>query len=127
VGAVLRFLIYAVLLVVTLYALIDAILVPGALARSLPKWLWLVLIVVVPFFGAVAWLAAGRPTHEQVPAGDVGPLGRVAARRSTPQESAPDDDPAFLRKLADDEWSRRMRDRRRGATPDTDDLGPDVP
>ncbi len=121
----LRFLLYAVPLVVTLYALIDAILIPGALARSLPKWLWLVLIVVVPFFGAVGWLLAGRPTRGQVPSGDVGPLGR--ARRSAPTESAPDDDPAFLRRLADEEWSRKMRDRRSGATPDTDDLGPDVP
>jgi hypothetical protein len=62
-----------------------------------------------------------------VPTGDVGPLGRAAARRSAPAESAPDDDPAFLRRLADEEWSRKMRDRRRGATPDTDDHGPDVP
>ena len=121
----LKFLLYAVPLVVTLYALIDAILIPGALARSLPKWLWLVLIVVVPFFGAVAWLAAGRPTREQAPAGG-GPLGRVVPRRA-PQERAPDDDPAFLRKLADDEWSRKMRDRRSGGTPDTDEHGTDVP
>jgi hypothetical protein len=124
---VLRFLLYAVPLVVTLYALIDALLIPGSLARSLPKWLWLVVIVVIPFLGAVAWLVAGRPTRAQVPAGDAGPLGRAAARRAATQNPAPDDDPAFLRKLADDEWNRKMRDRRSGATPDTDDLGPDVP
>jgi len=123
---VLRFLLYAVPLVVTLYALIDAILIPGSLARSLPKWLWLVLIVVIPFFGAVAWLVAGRPTREQMPAGS-GTLGRVVPRRPAPQDPAPDDDPAFLRKLADDEWTRKMRDRRRGATPDTDEHGTDVP
>jgi hypothetical protein len=126
VRAVLRFLLYAVPLVVTLYALIDAILIPGALARSLPKWLWLVLIVVVPFFGAVAWLVAGRPTREQAPSGG-GPLGRVVPRRAAPAEAAPDDDPAFLRKLADDAWTRKMRDRRSGATPDTDEHGTDVP
>ena len=122
----LRFLLYAVPLVVTLYALIDAILIPGALARSLPKWLWLVLIVVLPFFGAVAWLVAGRPVREQVPSAG-GPLGRVVPRRPSRQDAAPDDDPAFLRKLADDEWSRKMRDRRRGATPETDEHGTDVP
>lgn len=121
----LRFLLYAVPLVVTLYGLIDCILIPGVLARSLPKWLWLVVIVLVPFLGAVAWLLAGRPSREQVPAGDVGPLGRVVARRSAP-ETAPDDDPAFLRKLADEEWSRKMRDRRSGSTPDADGDGPDV-
>ena len=56
-----------------------------------------------------------------------GALGRVVPRRPAPQDPAPDDDPAFLRKLADDEWSRKMRDRRRGATPDTDEHGTDVP
>ncbi len=122
----LRFLLYAVPLVVTLYALIDCILIPGVLTRSLPKWLWLVVIVLIPFLGAVAWLIAGRPSREQVPAGDVGPLGRVVARRSAPQP-APDDDPAFLRKLADDEWSRKMRDRRRGEAPDVGGQDPDVP
>jgi hypothetical protein len=123
---VLRFLLYAVPLVVTLYALIDAILTAGALARSLPKWLWLVLIVVVPFFGAVAWLLAGRPAREKMPSGG-GPLSRVVPRRGAAQDRAPDDDPVFLRKLADDEWTRKMRDRRRGATPDTDEHGTDVP
>ena len=33
-----RFLLYAIPVVVVLYALIDCILIPGALARSLPKW-----------------------------------------------------------------------------------------
>jgi len=132
-----RFLLYAIPAIVTLYALIDCILIPGALARSLPKWVWLVVIVLVPFFGAVGWLLAGRPAREPVQAGAV---GRVVSRR--PRGSvAPDDDPTFLRKLADDEWSRKMRDRRDGhdgpagrdrtgpeaTTPDSGDPGTDVP
>jgi hypothetical protein len=51
----------------------------------------------------------------------------VVPRRGAAQDRAPDDDPVFLRKLADDEWTRKMRDRRRGATPDTDEHGTDVP
>ena len=120
----LRFLLYAVPVVVTLYGLIDCILIPAALARSLPKWVWLIVIVLVPFFGAVAWLLTGRPSRDQVATG--APSGRAPSRRGS-GPVAPDDDPTFLRKLADDEWSRRMRDRREGPTPDTGDRGPDVP
>jgi hypothetical protein len=125
VRTVLRFLLYAVPVVVTLYGLIDCILIPGALARSLPKWVWLVVIVLVPFVVALAWLVAGRPRRASVVSGD-SPVGRVVSRRSS-GPVAPDDDPTFLRKRADDEWSRKMRDRREGTTPDTGDRGPDVP
>jgi hypothetical protein len=126
VTAVGRFLIYAIPAVVVLYALIDCILIPGSLARSLPKWVWLVVIVLVPFFGAVAWLVAGRPRRDPVAAGSPGGVARLVPRRTT-GPVAPDDDPTFLRKLADDEWSRKMRDRREGTAPDPSDRGPDVP
>jgi len=121
-----RFLLYAIPVVVVLYALIDCILIPRALARSLPKWVWLIVIVLVPFFGAVAWLIAGRPRREAPITGGSGGVGRIVPRRGA-GTVAPDDDPKFLRKLADDEWSRKMRDRREGTTPDTGDRGPDVP
>ena len=121
-----RFLLYAIPVVVVLYALIDCILIPRALARSLPKWVWLIVIVLVPFFGAVAWLIAGRPRREASVTGTSGAVGRIVPRRNA-GPVAPDDDPKFLRKLADDEWTRKMRDRREGTTPDTSDRGPDVP
>ena len=120
----LRFLLYAVPVVVTLYGLIDCILIPAALARSLPKWVWLVVIVLVPFLGSVAWLITGRPSRDRVATG--ARSGRAPSRRGA-GPVAPDDDPTFLRKLADDEWRRKMRDRREGTTPDTGDRGPDVP
>jgi hypothetical protein len=125
VARVLRFLLYALPVVVTLYGLIDCILIPRTLARSLPKWVWLIVIVLVPFFGAVAWLVAGRPSRDQV-ATEVSPGGATPSRRAT-GPMAPDDDPNFLRKLADDEWTRKMRDRREGTTPETGDREPDVP
>lgn len=96
--------------VVVLYALIDCILTVGPDARVLPKWLWLVVILVVPVLGAVAWFVGGRPA-----ASDGRGLPGVGRRRGP---AAPDDDPAFLRKLADDEWTRKMRERREGEHPD---------
>jgi Phospholipase_D-nuclease N-terminal len=105
-----RFLLYAVPVVVTLYALIDAILTEGSATRILPKWLWLVVIVLIPLLGAIAWLLGGRPVR--VPVGAASGGGASSRRRGLP--TAPDDDPAFLRKLADDEWRRKMRERQQG-------------
>jgi hypothetical protein len=111
--AVGKVLLAALVVVVMLYAFIDCVQTPRAYARSLPKWLWLLLVVLVPVVGAVAWLVLGRPQSASLVA--------AGARRGRGVPVAPDDDPAFLRKLADDEWSRRMRQRREGSDPD--DLG----
>lgn len=104
----LRFLLYAVPAVIVLYALIDAILTPREEARLLPKWLWLVLVVIVPLAGALAWLLAGRPRSESV-------SGGIVSRRPGP--AAPDDDAAFLRTIDDATWSQRMRQRRESTPP----------
>ncbi|MFN8156464.1 MAG: PLDc N-terminal domain-containing protein [Candidatus Nanopelagicales bacterium] len=107
-----RFLLYGAVLVLSLYALIDCILTPRDEARFLPKWLWFVVIVVVPVLGPVAWLLGGRPARTKVDAASPAaptPRTRTRGKRGP---VAPDDDPAFLRKLADDEWSRKMREHR---------------
>jgi hypothetical protein len=101
---VIRFLMYAVPVVVVLYAFIDALLSPGDDVRTLPKWLWLVVIVLIPLLGAIAWLLAGRP------ASGLADDGANPGRRRPPV--APDDDPAFLRTIDDATWSQRMRQRR---------------
>jgi hypothetical protein len=53
----------------------------------LPKWGWLLLIVLLSPFGAIAFLILGRVRGERGP--------RPPKRRILP----PDDDPDFLRKL----------------------------
>lgn len=60
--------------------------------RLLPKWLWVTLCALVPFFGGLLYLMVGRPLRPQTKG--FGGAGRVIA---------PDDDPNFLRDL-----SRRM-------------------
>ncbi|MGC3992742.1 MAG: PLD nuclease N-terminal domain-containing protein [Propionicimonas sp.] len=92
----LPFVLEAILLV---FCLIDCILADDTRVRNLPKWGWVLLIVIIPLVGGIAWLVAGRPP-------------RVAPRPTTsaPQwESppyvrprAPDDDPEFLAKLKRD-------------------------
>jgi hypothetical protein len=78
------------------FCLIDAIQTPAEDARNLAKGLWILLIVVVPIVGSVAWLVAGRPQR----------TGRSFATPGFPEYErvrrgplAPDDDPAFLATL----------------------------
>jgi hypothetical protein len=95
------------------YCLIDAIQADPADLR-LPKPLWLLLILLLPVVGAVAWLVAGRTrqTPERPPPG-----GR---RRPPP----PDDDPDFLRGLG----GRTPPPRRpEGRDAPGEDADPDLP
>lgn len=68
------------------FALVDVSLIEKERVRGLPKWGWIVLIIVVPIVGAVLWLAVGRVR-----------LGEGGSRRG--RRIAPDDDPEFLSRL----------------------------
>lgn len=124
-----RVLLYAIPIVITLYALIDALMTPDTQIRNLPKLLWLLVIVVLPFLGAVAWLLLGRPQAEPFDRGGGGGGGGGSDRPGSPRlpglpgrrrgPVAPDDDPEFLRHLDEAAWQQKMRQRR--AHPDTTD------
>ena len=43
------------------FCLIDAITADEGGIRYLPKIVWILLIVFLPFAGSLAWLVAGRP------------------------------------------------------------------
>ena len=76
------------------YALIDAAMSDRDAARYLPKWAWVVLILFVPFLGAIGWFLFGRP-HRSAPAprAAFGPP-RAAPRRPRPARA---DDEADIR------------------------------
>ena len=98
----------AVLVVVgvMVYAFVDCVRADARDLRLLPRPAWLLLVILVPLVGAIAYLLAGPP------AGETGGAGRPSL--------APDDDPEFLRRLdierrrrqADEERRRRQRERR---------------
>lgn len=109
----LPFIIETVLLVA---CLVDVAQTPPEQSRSLPRWAWVVLIVLVPFAGPIAWLLAGRPRRADLRAQPTWPTRDFAAQ---PRIIAPDDDPEFLGTLKKQneheamlrEWEENLRRR----------------
>jgi len=92
-GRLVIFFVAAVILDV--FALVDLALIDRTRVRAFPKWVWIVVIVVVPFVGALLWFLVGH-----------GWTRRGAERRVV----APDDDPSFLKNLKrDEEQNERIR------------------
>jgi hypothetical protein len=128
--AVIRVLPALIELGLTVYCLIDCIQTPEFGVRNLPKGLWILLILIIPVVGSIAWLVAGRPTGAPAPAHRTGfPEGDRPRR----QAIAPDDDPEFLRELSRvnreheqtlERWEadlRRREDELRGRRPEPPD------
>lgn len=108
------------ILAFTLYCVLDVALTGGDRVRTLPKWTWLLLVVIAPVIGGVIWLVAGRPRPEPPepgarrshPSTRPGPARGTRSSppggRPTRPPRGPDDDPEFLRRL--DERLRRRDD-----------------
>jgi hypothetical protein len=69
--------------------------------RTLPRFAWVLLILLVPLAGPIAYFLWGRPPSPELE----GSLVRRPSRRL----ASPDDDPEFLRTV-DSEQSRRDRE-----------------
>ncbi|SEH02813.1 Phospholipase_D-nuclease N-terminal [Nonomuraea solani] len=98
-----------VTLVLWLYCLFDVITTPDTLCRNLPKLGWLIVVILVPLFGSLLWLIAGRPARAPQNATQPSAFpeydrpGRFAAAN-------PDDDEEFLRRCRE-----RAEEQRRNA------------
>ncbi len=101
----LRYLPYALSLALTVYCLIDAVQTDEVLMRNLPKIAWVILILLFPVVGPVAWLVAGRPDKNTAAQYQTQQerwqshwQQREQERRGRPPRG-PDDDPDFLKDL----------------------------
>lgn len=92
----LKILLYAVPIVLAVYALVDLVQTPDEDVQGLPKLVWVVLIVLAWVVGPVAWLLAGRKGRGV--SGKLPPAGGTPGGRPR-RVIAPDDDPDFLRGL----------------------------
>ena len=100
----------ALIVGLTLYTLLDAVRTPAHEARTLPKWLWVLVTLLFPVVGPLMWLILGRPKAQ--PAAGT-PRPGFGQRRNTPAPSvsSPDDDEEYLRWLkAKAERERRSRE-----------------
>ena len=99
----------ALIVGLTLYTLLDSVRTPAHEARTLPKWLWVLVTLLFPVVGPLMWLILGRPKAQ--PAADA--RRGFGQRRSAPAPSvsSPDDDEEYLRWLkAKAERERRSRE-----------------
>ncbi|MFJ8210989.1 PLD nuclease N-terminal domain-containing protein [Streptomyces sp. NPDC096033] len=95
----LRYLPFLLILALTIYAFIDCLNTPEEEVKSLPKGVWVLIILLFSIVGPVVWLLAGK---KRTAAGGAGGLGGGGRARRT-QWVAPDDNPEFLRSLRKDE------------------------
>ena len=75
-------------LVLTIYSFFDCARTEQEQVRKLPKWGWILLILLFESVGAILWLTIGRPKQNRGP-------GRNRPGRIIP----PDDDQDFLNKI----------------------------
>ncbi|MFH9352657.1 PLD nuclease N-terminal domain-containing protein [Kitasatospora sp. NPDC017646] len=88
------------------WAFIDCLVAPEDEVRHLPKPIWLIIVLLFPPLGPIAWLVAGKrrgflrtgaPDGQPGQRTAEGRAGHGAARGGRPL--APDDDPEFLASL----------------------------
>lgn len=119
-------LLFMVQVVIAALALISCLSAEKHEIRALPRFVWVLVILLVPLLGAIGWFVAGRPARTG-----------GASRPSTPRRRpvAPDDNPEFLKSLADptrqrnetlfrrweEDLRRREKDLRREHDPDPAD------
>lgn len=116
----------ALIVGLTLYTLLDAVRTPAHEARTLPKWLWVLVTLLFPLVGPLMWLILGRPKAQ--PAAGA-PRPGFGQRRGTPAPSvsSPDDDEEYLRWLkAKAERERRSREAESNNKQDSDHKDPEL-
>lgn len=83
------------------YCLVDCLQTDAMLVRNLPKLGWVVLIIVLPLIGGIAWLVAGRPERS---------AGRPVVWRSTATAGFPEYERPFEASAASRAIDERLRE-----------------
>ncbi|GAA2894975.1 hypothetical protein Acy02nite_39890 [Actinoplanes cyaneus] len=90
----LNLLLFLVTVALTVVAVIDCLVTDRDRVQHFPRNAWLALVVLCPVAGPIAWFRAGRTIN----------TGPGAAGPALPTQAVPigpDDDPEFLRMLAE--------------------------
>lgn len=116
-------------LALLVYCLVDCIGSDEGAIRNLPKMAWILIVLLIPIAGPIAWLVAGRPTY----AGRRSPYERSMPhypeydRPGRAAATSTEDDEEFLKKVREraeqqrrayrEERLRREREERGEAGP----------
>lgn len=106
------------LLALWVFCLVDVITTPEHECRNLPKLLWVLIVLLIPDIGSIAWLVAGRPRGQQQNLPYKGNTGQRFPEYDRPGRQPatnPDDDEAFLRGLREraEQQRRAAREKRK--------------
>jgi Phospholipase_D-nuclease N-terminal len=88
-------------LVLWVFCLIDVIVTEEWRVRNLPKLVWLLIVILIPDIGSIAWLIAGHPWESrtrQTPT-RIGADFPEYDRPGRHPAANPEDDEAFLRQV----------------------------
>ena len=89
----------AVQLVLLVLALISCL--SADRVRNAPRFVWVLVILLIPLIGPLTYFFAGRPLPPPRKGGPV---------RRSPRPTSPDDDPDFLRDLDRKNRKKRQKD-----------------
>jgi hypothetical protein len=93
------------LLALWVFCIFDVIASEPAIVRNLPKLVWLLIVIIVPDVGSIAWLILGRPRAAALSPGATWSRPQTS-RRSAPGPVGPEDSPHFLKSIDD---QRRLK------------------
>ena len=101
-----RIVLIVLAIALVLYSLLDCARTPEeGLPARIPKFVWIILIILFPTVGAIAWIITSRVKAAEERGGVVEPTvwssreGTTFQRPARPRPVAPDEDPEFLRSL----------------------------
>jgi hypothetical protein len=107
-------------IVLWIYAIFDVISSEDMLVRNLPRTMWLIIVIILPTIGAVAWLALGRPLYAGWRPGDTN------LRSQQPRVRGPEDREDFGTHPSSEadrlrRWEEDLRRREAALPPQEDD------
>ncbi len=97
----LRILTFVLPLALWVWAFIDCLTTPEDEVKHLPKVVWVIIVLLFPLVGSIAWLVAGKQ-RGALRTGAAGGYGSPDAAYDTRRDGrplAPDDNPEFLASL----------------------------
>ena len=102
------------LLFLWVFCIFDVIASEATIVRNLPKLVWLLIVIIVPDVGSIAWLILGRPRGAALSPGATWSR-RQAPRRSPWGPVGPEDSPHFLKSIDEQRrlkaWENDLRRR----------------